>query len=418
MRILHVANSDTNGGAARAMMRIHRAVKNAGADSHVLVARKESDDPDVEQLAPDGSPSRLYARARLRLGKALSRYRHGRGAHVINSHALAPTFVARRIAAEAPDIVHLHWVHDEMMSVADIAAIGAPIVWTLHDMWAFSGSEHTPYSNRPFEGYRADNRPAGEHGPDLARMVWNAKRRLWAGKRFQLAAPSTWLAERARASVLMRDQPVTVAPNPLDTNVFKPTDRAAARARFGLPAEGFVTLFGAERAVSDPNKGFDLLAAALARFAETPAAEGAVAAVFGHDAVNPARLALPVINVGFVAEEAALAALYAAADCVVMPSRLEAFGQAASEALACGTPAVAFDASGPRDIIDHRENGYLACAYDVSDLAAGVGWVADACAGGRRDALGTAARAKAERAFSEPVVAETYLGVYARALAE
>jgi glycosyltransferase involved in cell wall biosynthesis len=43
--------------------------------------------------------------------------------------------------------------------------------------------------------------------------------------------------------------------------------------------------------------------------------------------------------------------------------------------MSCGTPAVCFDATGPKDIVDHKINGYLAKPFDPSDLAAGIDWV-------------------------------------------
>jgi glycosyltransferase involved in cell wall biosynthesis len=103
----------------------------------------------------------------------------------------------------------------------------------------------------------------------------------------------------------------------------------------------------------------------------------------------------------------ALVLAYSAADVMVVPSRQEAFGQVASEAMACGTPVVAFTGTGVQDLVDHRVNGYLAQPFDPQDLAAGIGWVLR-----QGSELGHQARQKVERCFSLPVVVQRHVELY------
>jgi glycosyltransferase involved in cell wall biosynthesis len=98
----------------------------------------------------------------------------------------------------------------------------------------------------------------------------------------------------------------------------------------------------------------------------------------------------------------------------VMPSLQEAFGKTLIEAMACGTPVVAFGGGGPDDIIDHRIDGYLAQPGDPADLAAGIAWGLAAVAAGAD--LGRLARAKVEAAFDIDVVAARYHALYQRIL--
>ena len=95
---------------------------------------------------------------------------------------------------------------------------------------------------------------------------------------------------------------------------------------------------------------------------------------------------------------------------MVVPSKQEAFGQTASEAMACGTHVVAFDTTGLKDIVDHKKNGYLARPFDIEDLAHGIGWVLSDSE--RHHALALAAREKVEREFEIELVARQYLGLY------
>jgi glycosyltransferase involved in cell wall biosynthesis len=132
--------------------------------------------------------------------------------------------------------------------------------------------------------------------------------------------------------------------------------------------------------------------------------------IFGQLAPrNPPDLGFPIHYTGHLHDDLSLRALYSAADALVVPSRQEAFGQTASESQACGTPVVAFDIGGLPDIVEHQRTGYLARAFDVEDMAAGIRWVLGAN-------LKQASRERAVARFSNAIVAEQYRSVYDQAL--
>jgi glycosyltransferase involved in cell wall biosynthesis len=324
-----------------------------------------------------------------------------------------PSGWARELNASRTDLLHLHWLNGEMISIAEIGRLRKPLVWTLHDMWAFCGAEHYSEGSRWREGYRRDNRPAGERGFDIHRSTWQRKRRHWRHPS-QLVTPSRWLAECVRASALMRDWPVTVIPNALDTASWQPVEKVLARGLLGLPADVPLLLFGAIGGDGDPRKGFDLLQEALRLLRS--ALPGLRLIVFGKPApAAPPDLGFPVHYIGHLHDDLSLRVLYSAAAAMIVPSRLEAFGQTASEAHACGTPVVAFDNSGIADIVDHRRTGYLARALDTADLADGIRWVLSDPA--RHGDLCRAARVKAVTCFDAAIVAARYAELYGQVLA-
>ena len=321
------------------------------------------------------------------------------------------------INASDSDVLNLHWV-SSLLSVADIGRLSKPVVWTLHDMWAFCGGEHYAPDGgeaRFREGYRADNRPPSERGPDLNRQTWETKRRAWARKRFTIVSPSRWLAECARGSVLFSGAAVHVIPYPLDIEAtWRPIPREAARIALGLPPDKRLILMGADGGVADPRKGSDLLRESVARLV-APTRDDIELVIFGQEMpAGPNTWPCRVHWMGDVRDDRILALLYSSADVMVVPSRQEAFGQTALEAQACGTPVAAFQIGGLPDIVVHRETGWLARPFDTGDLAEGLCWMLGDT--NRRQGLSQSARDRALKMWSPAVVAPQYVRVYEQAM--
>ena len=404
LKITHLNHSDINGGAARAAYRIHQALRDFGIDSHMGVNVATLGDWTVQ--GPANHWSKLAVRVRPYWGRLLRRTLRTQNP-IIHSPAFMRSGWPRRLNVSDTDIIHLHWVAEEMLSIADIARINKPIVWTLHDMWAFCGAEHYTDDYRWRDGYNKDNRPTHESGFDLNRWTWQRKRKHWQ-RPMHIVTPSRWLADGVRQSVLMRDWPISVIPNSINTDRWQPLNPALARELLGLPSDVPLLLFGAMGGGQDPRKGFDLLTAALSHLRGEIHALHLV--VFGQLAPRePPNLGFPIHYTGHLHDDLSLRALYSAADVLVVPSRQEAFGQTASEAHACGTPVVAFNIGGLPDIVEHQHTGYLAQPFDTEGLAQGIAWV---LAHSESASLRTHARARAVERFANPVVAAQYRAVY------
>lgn len=411
MKVLQLNYSDINGGAARAAYRIHQALRSSGIDSQMLVNVADSDDWTVQ--GPGSKWVKAIGRIRPQLATPLRRMLHT-GNSILHSSAVVPSRWPERLNVSDADVVHLHWVQGEMLSIADIARIRKPIVWTLHDMWAFCGAEHYTTDYRWRDGYRRVNRPAHESGFDLNRHTWQRKRKHWR-RPLQIVCPSQWLADCARSSALMHEWPVAVVPNPIDTDRWQPIDQRLARKLLGLPQVCPLLLFGAMGGGNDPRKGIDRLLAALALLRSESTLQTLQLVVFGQLAPkSPPQLGFPVHYMGHLHDDLSLRALYSAADVMVVPSRQEAFGQTATEAHACGTPVVAFNTGGLPDIVVDRVTGALAQPFEPASLAAAIRWVL--VDPQRRLALGVAARQRAERLWNPARVVGQYAEVYGRAI--
>jgi glycosyltransferase involved in cell wall biosynthesis len=328
------------------------------------------------------------------------------------SSAILPSRWPALVNMSDADIVHLHWLNAEMMSVEDVGRIEKPVVWTLHDMWAFCGAEHCPADGRWREGYMSTNRRSNESGFDLNRWVWNRKRRAWK-KPLQIVTPSNWLANCVRESALMEEWPVTSIPNPIDTDVWKPIDRKLAREFFRLKQDAQFIAFGAFGSEQASHKGYDLLLAALDHLrGQMPHLE---VLIFGMACPKELPdLGFTLHYSGHLHDDLSLRVLYSAADAVIIPSRIDNLPNIGVEAMACGTPVVAFDTCGLPDIVTHQQTGWLAKAFDAEELARGIQWVlADE---NRHSQLCLASRESAVQRYAYPVVAAQYKDLYEQVL--
>lgn len=410
-KILHLSNYDIRGGAARASYRIHHALRRHGVDSRMLVNVEDSGDWTVN--APGNKVEKFVRFLRPKLVIPFRQFLRSKNS-TLHSLSVLPSRWPERINASKVDLVHLHWIQDEMLSISDIARIKKPLVWTLHDMWAFCGAEHYTTDYRWLHGYRIDNRPSYESGFDLNRYIWMQKRKYWK-QPMQIVGNSKWISDCVSRSALMRDWPVTTIHCPLDLDVWRPIDQSFSRHLLNLPQGCPIILFGAVGGGEDPRKGIDLLFQCLSYLRNNISMKGLQLVVFGQLAPQtPPDLGFPIHFTGHLHDDLSLRVLYSAADVMVVPSRQEAFGQTASEAHACGTPVVAFNSGGLTDIVADRVTGALAVPFDPSSLAASICWVL--AEPSRLRSLGIAARERAERLWNYQHVASLYSELYCRVI--
>jgi glycosyltransferase involved in cell wall biosynthesis len=415
MKVISLNNTDISGGAARAAYRIHHALRLKGVNSIMRVNVKTSSDWTVE--GPKTKIGKAMAHIRRHLGGLLT-YLLKTDNKALHSPAILYSNLYKELNKSDADIVHLHWINGEVMSIRNIGKINKPIVWTLHDMWAFSGCEHYSEEHRWRDGYYKNNRPGYELGFDLNRWTWNRKKKAWKSP-IQIVTPSTWLANCARQSPLMKDWPITVIPNAVDTDVWKPVNQFQARELLNLPQGVPILLFGAIGGSKDYRKGFDLLLESI-EYLHGNVDNLRLLVVGELRPKTPINFKFPVDYVEHLHDDLSMRVVYSAADVLVNPARQEAFGQTASEAHACGTPVVAFDNSGLADIVMHKHTGYLATAFDAKDMAQGILWVLQQEIDLNSDKvsqLSKNARKSAIERFSYPIIAKQYLDVYSDCIA-
>lgn len=412
MNILIVNNSDIEGGAARAAYRLHKSLLAEGINSQMLVQSKTSDNFTV--IGPTNKIQKGLSKLRPTLDNLPVR-RYKERTKTLFSPCWVPfSGIVDRINALNPDIVHLHWVAGGMMRIEDIARIKAPIVWSLHDMWPFTGGCHYDELCGAFKKSCGQCKVLGSSKEnDLSRKVFSRKEKIYSSKEnITVVGLSKWLAGEANSSSLFGNYPVVNLPNPIDTHAFAPFDKAQARQLLNLPQDKKLILFGAMGATSDPRKGFSELSQAL----EALDTQGSELVVFGSSQPESGTSFTQKAHyLGHLHDDITLRVLYSAADVMVVPSLQENLSNAIMESLSCGTSVVAFDIGGNSDLIDHQVNGYLAEPYSSADFAKGIDWVLQHQS---PDKLADNARQTVLGNFESSLVASKYIDLYREVLSK
>ncbi len=301
-----------------------------------------------------------------------------------------------------PDIVHLHWITGGMMTIEDMAKINAPIVWSLHDMWAFTDGYHYDETYNICKNY-CDYEPKNF----LSNKVFARKKKTYKiiGN-MTIIGLSRWMRDCAKNSVLLKDKQHINLPNPIDTSVFKPFNKNESRKLWNLPQDKKLVLFGAMGATDDPRKGFSELSEALRRMTIS----SVEFVVFGsEEPKTPLYFEFKTHYLGKLNDDVYLAKLYSAVDVMIVPSLQENLSNAIMESLACATPVVGFDIGGNSDMIDHQQNGYLVKPFNTIDLKNGIEWILN---NDSFDSLCNNAREKVLTNFDSIIVAKKYINLY------
>jgi glycosyltransferase involved in cell wall biosynthesis len=406
MNILHINTFDIDGGAARAAYRLHKSLLAQNIDSQMLVQSRNSDDYTV--ISEQSKLKKVFNKIRPHLDSIPIRLYKNRTKTLFSPSWLPFSNIVDAINEINPDIVHLHWICGGMMKIEDIARIKVPIVWSLHDNWAFTGGCHIMWECEKYKNEcGACPRLGSNKENDLSKKIFQRKQKAFSSKDdLIIIGLSSWLNDASKSSTLLKNKKHINLPNPIDTNIFKPFDKEKSRELWSLPQKKKLVLFGANSATSDVNKGIKELSEALKKMT----CQDVEFVVFGSSEPKESQnFGFKTHYLGYLHDDVSLVTLYSAVDVMIVPSLQEAFGQTASEAMSCGTPVVAFATTGLLDIVDHKVNGYLARPFSTTDLKDGIEWVLNS---NEYDKLCQNSRAKVMREFDSVVVAKKYIELY------
>lgn len=413
MRVLIINTSERIGGAAVAASRLMESLKNNGIKAKMLVRDKQTDQISVVKLDRNWLSVWKFVWERIVIWKA-NRFKKNNLFAV--DIANTGTDITTLPEFQQADIIHLHWINQGMLSLANIRKIldsGKPVVWTMHDMWPCTGICHHARECNHYqkECHHCPFLYGGGKKKDLSTRIFRKKKALYQTAPITFIACSKWLQKRAQDSALLVGQTVLSIPNPINTNLFCPRNKQEARSICRLPQDKKLILFGSVK-ITDKRKGIDYLIESCKHLVEKhPESKKTIGIVaFGqHSQQLESLLPFPVYALDYVSNEHDLVNIYNAVDLFVTPSLEENLPNTIMEAMACGVPCVGFHVGGIPEMIDHLHNGYIARYKEAEDFANGIYW---ALTESEYPTLSEQAARKAVSHYSESIIAKKYIDVY------
>lgn len=400
MKIITLNHSAGYGGASRAAFRVHEAI-NKYSDKY----RSEYFPAIIHNnnLNVDHHPTKFDKYVGMIKSSIVSKF----AAKIVSSEEMMSINLFNSkwpslVNNISPDIVNLHWVCAEMMSISDIRKFTMPVIWTMHDMWAFSGFSHFP----DIANSTAIMSSSNHRKEILERWMIYRKKKL-IGQDITFVSPSVWLGEKARQSWLGDFFKIEIIPNPIDLEFWQPINKEFVRELLGVPIHSKILLFGAMNLEIDARKGYDLLFESLKLLSE----KDLYIVTFGGTTGKHMIAKMHAKGFGYIQDDLLMRMLYASADMTIIPSRSENLPNMALESLSCGTPVLSFDVGGLSDIIQHKVNGYLASPFDNLDLINGIKFLLN-----ENSKVSSEIARKSVSGYSYEKIGEKYADLYSKVL--
>ncbi len=355
MHILILSDAETLGGAAVATTRLVKALVEEGCEVTRVVGRRDEKHHSAQRRLRVISLSPAWERIML---KAYERLFHR--STLLTRTKWASERLCRLLDRLRPDIINIHNLHGRgwLPDLVETCIAYAPVVWTLHDMWSFTGRCTYSYNCEKFIEGCDETCPTPTEYPalpsHLVPIMWNRRRRLLNDHANIVAvSPSRWLATIARRG-LWKARRVEVIPNGIPLDIYSPIERLKARSALGLECKGPVLLIMAHD-LNESRKGGKILLEGLKKVRSRPI----TLIIAGKGGLPVEDSSIVVYHLGFLSQTRQKVLAYNAADLLLHPAIVDNFPNVLTEALACGTPAIGFRRGGIPEIIRPGKSGWV-----------------------------------------------------------
>ena len=415
LRVVHLAASVGTGGAAIALLNLHKGLCQIGVGSSILAGNGHT--AGAQNVRIIGNPfNRLN---QMVYGEVICRNRTPLSNTPFSFDAGGIFVNCEREVLEA-DLIQLHWVANFLntSSLSALASLGKPVLWTLHDMRPFTGGCHYSAGCEHFQ-------QGCESCPQLQSALHNFPARAHMGQTEAVrllqpvfVSPSRWLANECLSSSVARSCRVEVIPYGIDAKVFAPIDQKDARRCLGLDAEALYIMLGAH-SLGEQRKGGLSAQQALRELArQASSAEfvstGQWRVVSCGEEAFPLDAPWHTEHLGYLSEQD-MTTLYAACDVLLLPSQEDNFPNMLLEAMACGLPVVAYRVGGVPELVEDGKTGLLADPFDTSSLCAHLKTILRTAE--LRQSMARTARTLVTSSFTLDAQARLYHDLYARLIA-
>lgn len=367
MKILHINHSDSKGGAAIAVKRLHDLLNKRNVESYLIVGDKNYQQNNIVNLPSNFEKIKYILKESF--NRKISRIFYSNKKNPISLNIL-PSKLLKIINNMNGDVVNLHWIGKETLSIFDIYKINTKTVWTLHDMWPFIGTDHYSNTNDHSNGFK--DKKINKYFLNLDRYIWKLKKRKF-GNIEKIICTSKWMYEKVNQSELFKGKEIKIIALPIDQEFWKPFDKDVCKKFLNINPKKKTIVFGADNFLNNNRKGFETFVEIIKYLKRKKQFEFETI-LFGETKSLDQFKNLNFKNMGYINDDYTKRLIYSAADVTVVPSTLEAFGLVAQEATHCGSPCLVFNNTGLTSVIEHKKNGYVSNFTSINDMCNGIDW--------------------------------------------
>ena len=341
IKVLHLNFDDDKSGASKAVYRIHSALIKKKIKSSVLVVKKFSNFKNYIKL----SKNKISLNFIKRLFSYTIKYLQNINSKNIHRsyNFFSNTKIVEYINRSNFDIIHIHWINGEMLSLNDILKIKKPLIWTFHDLWPVLPTQHV-YNKRimqPIKKTKWEN------------FFLAKKKKLFRSKNISIVCPSYFIKNQLPEWVINKNQMMKVIPNTIDFKMWHVNDKLISQKKINLPNKYKILTFHLPGKNDDFIKGTDIFIKILKYFKNR---NDVKFLLFGSKRKEISRLSNNIYNFSFVKNNLDLLNIYNSSDLVISTSRFESFGQVMLEASSCGVPCIAYVNTAVKEVINNNKN--------------------------------------------------------------
>lgn len=361
MKILHVIGGDLRYGASKGALILHDALLKAGINSSILNDTPSNGNSYTNIIYINNNLiSKFIGKIYVIFEKILK---------TIFLHSPRETFtfglfgfdITKLPEYENADIIHLHWLNQGFVRLGSISKINKPVVWTVRDMWVFTGGSHYTMD---FEKYESSK---------LSKLMRNYKKKVYK-KSFRFVTISDWLKFKAKDSDVLKNFDVQRIYNNIDLNSFEPVPKKTGKLNLKIETAKKIILYGANNPQSK-RKGWNIFIKTLKKIDQSKY----FLLIFGNfwSKKTLDEIGIEYKSLGFIYDKKILNDVYSCADIFVASSIQDGWPKTFAEAIYCKTPVICFANTSIAEIIDHKINGYIVKKFDPDQLKEGIEWLSN-----------------------------------------
>jgi len=364
MRILHLSAANESTGAGKAALLTHKTLIELGYNSKILFLKSSMNQDECYSFHILKPINGIYRLIITQLDSILVKFYFYRERNIFSPGIIGVKLKNNRLVKWA-DIIHIHWSNHGFINIKEIEEWNKPIIWTLRDMWAFTGGCHYSFDCKkyisrccacPALGSKAKN--------DLSTIGFFRKLKVFNETNIKWVAISTWIKNKTKESKILYGQQLELVYSGVSSKDFYPIDKENIRKELNIPIEKKVILIGAGN-LREKYKGFQFVLELLNKISND-----VIVITFGSVTFLKNEIPQKYFHFG-VCNNYKLNMLYNSADVFLGLSIAEAMGKTFVEAQMCGLPVLCFKDTGPEDIVEHKITGFLAKYKEIDDLLKG-----------------------------------------------